>query len=73
VNSPDLGNAAADQFRATVAVTIPPACPACQSRSITTTARNPDEHTYWRCGSCGEIWNASRREARQSGVHTWAR
>jgi transposase-like protein len=71
MNSYDFGNGAADRSRATVAVTIPTACPACQSSSITTTARNPDENAYWRCGSCGEIWNASRREARPSGVHRW--
>ena len=31
------------------------------SSAITTTVRNPDENTYWRCHTCGEIWNVSRR------------
>jgi transposase-like protein len=50
---------------AAVAETVPPACPVCQSSSVTTTARHPDENTYWRCGSCGEIWNIARRDARR--------
>ena len=52
-------------------VTVPAACPACQSRSITTTARTPDENTYWRCDSCGEVWNVARRQARSSGDRPW--
>lgn len=43
-------------------LTLPTACPSCRSSSITTTAKNPDATSYWRCGSCGEIWNVSRRD-----------
>jgi hypothetical protein len=49
------------------AVTAPTACPACQSGAITTTARHPDENTYWRCKGCGEIWNAARWAAGRTG------
>ena len=49
----------------------PTVCPACRSHSISTTVRHPDEHTYWRCDGCGEIWNVSRREAAASRVHRW--
>lgn len=49
-------NGIADQSGSAAAVMTPIACPACQSPVITTTARNPDDNTYWRCGSCGEIW-----------------
>jgi transposase-like protein len=43
---------------------LPTSCPKCQSASITTTAKRPVPQSYWRCESCGEIWNNSRREAR---------
>jgi transposase-like protein len=70
VSSSDFRDGADAAARATD-VRIPTACPACRSRSITTTARTPDEHAYWRCGDCGEIWNASRREADRVRVPTW--
>ena len=58
----EFGNGRAGAAPETPAVTLPVACPVCQSRSISTTARKPDESAYWRCDSCGEIWNAGRRE-----------
>ena len=58
----DFRDGVADTPPATVA-RIPTACPACRSESITTTARTPDEQAYWRCTDCGEVWNATRREA----------
>ena len=61
----------AGRASSTAAVTLPSLCPSCQSRSISTTARNPDENTYWRCGTCGEIWNACRRKAGSSGGRRW--
>jgi predicted Zn finger-like uncharacterized protein len=45
---------------------VPPViCPACQSSSIVTKAKSPDADSYWRCTSCGEIWNASRTVAKR--------
>jgi transposase-like protein len=67
VNLSRFGNGA----RSTAEVTAPTVCPSCQSPSITTTARTPDESTYWRCGSCGEIWNVVRRDARRIGARSW--
>ena len=67
----EFRNAGAGRAPVTAAVAVPAFCPACQSRSISTTARNPDESTYWRCGGCGEVWNASRREAKPSGGRPW--
>lgn len=49
----------------------PPACPACQSASVTTTAKNPDASSYWRCERCGEIWNVGRRHDRPGGYVPW--
>jgi transposase-like protein len=70
VRSPDFHDGIADAAAPTNA-RIPTACPACRSLSIATTARTPDEHAYWRCSDCGEIWNAARREANRSRVPTW--
>jgi predicted Zn finger-like uncharacterized protein len=57
--------------RPNVAASTPSVCPACRSSSITTTAKSPDENTYWRCGKCGEVWNVSRREGGRAGVNPW--
>ena len=51
--------------------TLPTRCPTCRSLAISTTARAPDEHAYWRCGGCGEIWNASRRDAASHARPNW--
>ena len=48
-----------------------PACPACRSASVTTTARNPDINSYWRCERCGEVWNIGRRSDRHSRAMPW--
>lgn len=37
-----------------------PACPMCRSREVSTTSKTVSEATYWRCHTCGEIWNQSR-------------
>lgn len=44
-------------------VSLPTRCPSCRSLAISTTARKPAADAYWRCGGCGEVWNASRRES----------
>jgi transposase-like protein len=71
MNSSRYGHDAAGQPGAAGVSTKPVACPACQSRSITTTARTPDQNSYWRCDGCGEVWNASRRDVRRHGAHSW--
>jgi ribosomal protein L37AE/L43A len=53
------------------ALTPPIACPACKSPTISTTSRKPDENTYWRCGTCGEVWNPGRREPSPNAAHAW--
>jgi transposase-like protein len=37
-------------------------CPACQSRDLVTAAKKIDAETYWRCVTCGEVWNIKRLE-----------
>jgi transposase-like protein len=49
----------------------PPACPACRSASVSTTAKHPDANSYWRCERCGEIWNIGRRHDRPNRGVTW--
>ena len=62
MNSFEFRNGRADRSRSAAGVTSPTVCPACPSPAITTTARHPDANAYWRCGGCGEVWNASRRQ-----------
>lgn len=42
------------------ASTQPSICPFCRSQLIGTTSKEITEFTYWRCGTCGQIWNQSR-------------
>jgi ribosomal protein L37AE/L43A len=39
------------------------ACPFCASDRVSTTTKTPAPSTYWRCHSCGEIWNPGRAAA----------
>ncbi len=50
---------------------IPATCPKCDSSSITTTAKDPDSSSYWRCKNCGEIWNGSRSRVGRNGGRAW--
>lgn len=45
----------------------PPACPACRASSVTTTSKAVSAETYWRCESCGEVWNVGRRAKAAGG------
>jgi transposase-like protein len=38
----------------------PSRCPACNGRQMVTTSKTIDRQTYWRCVSCGEVWNLDR-------------
>jgi predicted Zn finger-like uncharacterized protein len=43
---------------------VPAKCPSCGAREIVTTSKVVDESTYWRCATCGDVWNIARqREA----------
>lgn len=43
-------------------IRAPTACPVCRSSDLTTTSKVVTAGTYWRCVSCGEVWNVERRE-----------
>jgi ribosomal protein L37AE/L43A len=40
----------------------PAACPFCQSKAVGTLDKVITASTYWRCQSCGELWNPQRLE-----------
>jgi len=44
------------------AIQRPEACPFCQSTAVGTLAKVITASTYWRCQSCGEMWNPERHE-----------
>jgi hypothetical protein len=37
-----------------------PLCPFCQKGPVTTTSKQLNAATYWRCQACGQIWNPAR-------------
>jgi len=41
----------------------PTACPFCHSPKIMTTSDKVTTSSYWRCETCGEMWNVSRLRA----------
>jgi predicted Zn finger-like uncharacterized protein len=47
----------------------PSQCPACASQHVQTSSKVITAATYWRCQSCGEIWNVGRRQA--ASRYTW--
>jgi hypothetical protein len=48
----------------------PTACPVCNSKLLTTASKTVTAASYWRCLTCGEVWNAERVEA---GARYWPR
>jgi transposase-like protein len=43
-----------------VAVPAPTVCAFCGSSKITTSGMHTDSAAYWRCETCGEVWNVVR-------------
>lgn len=52
-------------------VIVPSQCPKCRSLEVTTVSKVVTAESYWRCGGCGEVWNAGRR--RETSGYTRAR
>lgn len=67
----DRGRRAAPARPSDGTVDVPSACPACRSDAITTTSKTPSIESYWRCNSCGEIWNGSRTMTGRHGAERW--
>ncbi|MBA3948986.1 MAG: transposase [Acidobacteria bacterium] len=45
------------------AASAPVTCPHCGSKELSTSGKQDDANAYWRCASCGEVWNAARRSS----------
>jgi transposase-like protein len=41
-------------------VEAPAECPFCRSRTLSTAAGRPRASNYWRCDTCGQLWNPER-------------
>jgi transposase-like protein len=52
-----------DAGEATDGTRAPSQCPTCRSSDVTTTSKVVTTASYWRCGACGEVWNAGRLSA----------
>jgi len=38
-------------------------CPFCGSSKVKTPAEKVDASSYWRCETCGQMWNAGRLQS----------
>jgi predicted RNA-binding Zn-ribbon protein involved in translation (DUF1610 family) len=52
----------------------PASCPFCGSAKIATVSKVADSDSYWRCETCGEVWNVARLPAakRWESRRPWA-
>ena len=50
---------------------LPVTCPSCRSSAISTTAKQPDANSYWRCGDCGDVWNQGRTREQTAPRRSW--
>lgn len=39
---------------------VKPPCPFCKSDKVATTIKAVTDATYWRCLTCGQVWNPAR-------------
>jgi transposase-like protein len=55
-------------------VPAPTACPFCRSSNIATPREKAhDPSAYWRCQTCGDMWNAGRLRTRQNRYNDGSR
>jgi transposase-like protein len=47
----------------------PTTCPFCRSSQIAAANEKTDASTYWRCKSCGEMWNLGRLKGSANRQH----
>jgi transposase-like protein len=67
---------AEDRLDAAASVASAPArCPGCRSLEVMTTSKVITVDAYWRCRSCGDVWNVRRRReaARHERVNHFLR
>lgn len=63
----DTYRADSNDIQTTVAA--PSACPACRSADIKTTNKAMSVEAYWRCVTCGEVWNVTRRKTKSNTLY----
>jgi uncharacterized Zn finger protein len=49
----------------------PAECPECHSKALTTLAKTITPETYWRCETCGTVWNQQRRRGIAASRNRW--
>jgi transposase-like protein len=49
----------------------PVSCPYCRSKELTTASKTVTSASYWRCLTCGEIWNVERLETGARYASRW--
>jgi len=49
----------------------PSSCPFCRSPSVSTTSKTISAATYWRCATCGQIWNPARLVTQRPKLNRW--
>lgn len=42
---------------------VPSHCPVCRSAEVSTASKVVSAASYWRCSTCGEVWNVGRQKA----------
>ena len=47
----------------------PSTCPSCKSAVIKTMSKAPNADSYWRCETCGDVWNDSRAQRVHARPH----
>jgi transposase-like protein len=55
----------------TIVAPPPTSCPFCRSASVSTTSKVVSAATYWRCTTCGQIWNPARLVAQRPKFNRW--
>jgi transposase-like protein len=53
-----------------VFIPAPAVCPFCQSAAVSTSPKK-DASSYWRCDTCGQVWNPDRLRAARVADRRW--
>lgn len=48
-----------------------PACPFCRSSVVSTNGKTASDSSYWRCDTCGQIWNPTRLVNKPAPPRLW--
>jgi transcription elongation factor Elf1 len=48
-----------------------PSCPFCRSAVVSTNGKTASDSSYWRCDTCGQIWNPTRLVNKPAPPRLW--